>query len=109
MRDVIRKTTQRRKTMHEDETSRKGLFEKLFAGKSSASREQRVREYIVYRIRHGARLNEVLKEDYVQRVCSPGELDEILRDPRLIHEEREELERFFEDERMQPQFARRRR
>lgn len=95
--------------MNREEPSRKGFFEKLFAGKSSAAREQRVREYIVYRIRHGARLSEVVEEDYVQRVCSPEEIDEILRDPRLIREEREELERFFEDERMQPSFVRRRR
>lgn len=95
--------------MQEDENPRKGIFERMFAGNGRTAREEKVREYIVHRIHGGARLSDVLQEEYVQRGCSRDELDEILRDPRLIHEEREELERFFEDERIHPSSARRRR
>lgn len=95
--------------MQEDENPRKGLFERMFAGNPRAAGEDKVREYIVHRIRHGASLKEILQEEYVQRSCNQDELDEVVRDPRLIHEEREELERFFEDGRLDPTLARRRR
>lgn len=95
--------------MHEDRTPRKGFFERLFAGSPRAARENKVREYIVHRTCHGALLNDVLQEEYVKRGCSQNELNEILRDPRLIREEREELQRFFKDGRLDPALARRRR
>lgn len=95
--------------MNRDETPRKRLLDRMFEGNSRTAREEKVREYIVHRIHGGARVSDVLQEEYVQRGCSHDEVDEILRDPRLIHEEREELERFFEDGRIDPSLARRRR
>ena len=88
--------------MQEDESTRQGLFERLFGGNSRTAREDRVREYIIHRARQGACLSDVLREEYVQRNCNQDELDEIVRDPRLIHDEREELERFFTDGRLAP-------
>ncbi|CAN5210034.1 hypothetical protein BH24ACT16_BH24ACT16_16650 [soil metagenome] len=95
--------------MNKEENTRQSLFDRLFAGKVSAEREDRVRDYIVHRVRHGACLKDVLEEEYVQRNCDQDELDEILRDPRLIHEEREKLERFFSDGHLDPALALRRR
>lgn len=92
--------------MQEDHP-RKGLFERLFAGSRRSAREDKVREYIIHRIRGGARVNEVLQEEYVRDNCNRDELDEIVRDPRLIREEREELRRVFEDGRLDPALARR--
>lgn len=86
-----------------------GLFERLFKGNRHTARENRVREYIVHRVRGGARLGEVLKEGYVRRNCDQDELDDIVRDPRLIHAEREEFERFFEDGRIDSALSTRRR
>ncbi len=83
--------------MNKEENTRQSLFDRLFAGQVSAEREEWVREYTVHRVRHGAILRGVLEEEYVQRNCDQEELDEILRDPRLIHEEREKLERFYLD------------
>lgn len=94
--------------MNRAENTRQSLFDRLFAGKVSAEREDRVREYIVHRVHHGAYLKDVLQEEYVQRNCNEDELDEIVRDPRLIHEEREELERFFADGHLDPSHALRR-
>lgn len=88
--------------MQKDRSTRKGFFERLFEGNTRTAREDRVREYITHRIHHGACLSDVLQEEYVQRVCSREELDEIVRDPRLVHEEREELKRFFKDGRLDP-------
>lgn len=93
--------------MQEDRTPRGGIFERLFAGSRRAPREDRVREYIVHRTRNGARLNDILREDYVRDNCSREELDEIVRDPRLIREERKELRRLFRDGRLDPALARR--
>lgn len=95
--------------MQEDRAPRRGIFERLFAGSPRAPREDRVREYIIHRTRHGARLDDVLREDYVLSNCSKDELDEIVRDPRLIREEREELQRLFTDGRLDPALALRRR
>lgn len=87
---------------------REGLFERLFRGNRRSAREDRVREYIVHRSRQGVSLKEALQEDYVRRNCNQDELDEVVRDPRLIHEEREELRRFFTDGRFDPALSRRR-
>ena len=93
--------------MHEGE-NREGLFERLFGGNSRTNREDRVREYIIHRVHQGACLDDVLQEEYVQRNCDEDELDEVVRDPRLIHEEREKLEHFFADGHLDPAPAPRR-
>lgn len=94
--------------MQEHGGTRESFFDRLFRGNSRTAREDRVREYIIHRARQGAYLSDVLREEYVQRNCNRDELDEVVRDPRLIHEEREELKRFFEDGRLDPACAPRR-
>lgn len=88
--------------------TREGLFERLFKGNRRSAREDRVREYIAHRARQGASLSEAIQEDYVQHNCNQDELDEVVRDPRLIHEERRDLARFFTDGHLDPELALRR-
>lgn len=95
--------------MKREENAHEGLFERLFGSHGITTREDWVREYIVHRACQGASLSDVLQEEYVQRNCDKDELDEIVRDPRLIHEEREALERFFADGHLDPAQALRRR
>ena len=92
--------------MNRDETPRKRLLDRMFEGNSRTAREEKVREYIVHRIHGCARVSDVLQEEYVRDNCNRDELDEIVRDPRLIREEREELRRVFEDGRLDPALAR---
>lgn len=88
--------------MHKKGSGHESLFERLFGGSSRDAREDRVREYIVHRVHHGACLSDVLQEEYVRRNCNRDEVNEIVRDPRLIQREREELESFFADGRFDP-------
>jgi hypothetical protein len=89
-----------------DETTYKSFFARVLQSLSGGSnrnlREERVREYIVYRQGHGARLKEVLQERYVLRNCSREEVDEIIRDPRLVHASRTSLEEAFKSGELDP-------
>lgn len=89
-----------------DEPAREPAFEKvfgnLFSGPGHTPREEKVREYIGHRLGHGAHLEEVLQEEYVRRHCSQEQIDAIVRDPRLIHEDRESLHRLFESGELDP-------
>lgn len=78
------------------------MFGNLFSGPGHSRREEKVREYIGHRLSHGAHLEEVLREEYVRRHCSQEEIDAIVRDPRLIREDRESLHRLFESGEMDP-------
>ena len=90
----------------ENEPTHERLFERLFgnffSGSGRTQQEDKVREYILHRLNHGAHLAEVLQEEYVHRNCSKDEVDEIIRDPRLIHEDREGLKRLFESGELDP-------
>ena len=88
--------------MQEHAENREGILERMFRGNSRKDREDRVREYVVHRVHQGACLEDVLKEEYVQRKCNRDELNEIVRDPRLIQEERETLKRFFSEGALDP-------
>lgn len=89
-----------------DEPVQKPVFEKLVedlvGNHGHAINEDRVREHIAHRLDHGARLSEVLREEYVRRNCTEEELNEVLRDPRLVHEERVSLRRLFESGELDP-------
>lgn len=96
-----------------DEPVREPLFERLFgnlfSGPGHTPPEERVREYISYRLCRGAHLADVLREDYVRRNCSEEQINAIIQDPRLIHEDRVSLHRLFESGELDPVPARRRR
>ena len=106
-----RHTKWRVRVPRENEPTHERLFERLFgnffSGSGRTQREDKVREYISHRLNGGAHLTEVLQEKYVLRNCSRDEVDEIIRDPRLIHEDREGLKRLFESGELDPISARR--
>jgi hypothetical protein len=60
-----------------------------------AEREEKVLRYINHRLDADAALREVLQEPYVRRNCSQDEIDEILRNPDLVHHCREHLAHVF--------------
>lgn len=80
-------------------TERRPLWERLLVGTGDfpgSERERKVLDYVVYRIREGANLHEVLQEDYVRRNCSQAEIDRLVGgSPELAHAARERLERAF--------------
>ena len=75
------------------------------SGSAHAPQEDGVRKYIGHRLGNGAHLEEVLEEEYVRRNCSEEEVNTIIRDPRLIHEDRESLRRLFESGDLDPTSA----
>jgi len=84
------------------------VFERLFLGSSArARREEKVLHYVVHRINGGARLPNVLREEYVRRNCPQNEIDEIVSNPELVHACRARLERAFESDELSPRRHRR--
>jgi hypothetical protein len=74
------------------------FWERLMFGREHgprAEREEKVLRYIVHRLDEEARLHDVLQETYVRRNCTQEMVDEIIRNPELVHACREHLERVF--------------
>jgi hypothetical protein len=74
------------------------FWEQLMFGREHgprAEREEKVLRYIVHRLDEEARLHDVLQETYVRRNCTQEMVDEIIRNPELVHACREHLERVF--------------
>jgi hypothetical protein len=67
-----------------------------------AEREEKVLRYINHRIDADADLRDVLQEPYVRRNCSQDEIDEILRNPELVHHCREHLAHVFASGELDP-------
>ena len=101
-----RHTKRRVRVSRDTESTHERLFERLFgnffSGSGRTQQEDKVREFILHRLNHGAHLAEVLQEEYVLRNCSKDEVDEIIRDPRLIHENRVGLKQLFESGELDP-------
>ena len=85
-----------------DELFSKKFVEDLFGGSNHTLSEDRVREYVIHRVKNGAHLGDVLEEDYVRRNCSQGQIDEIENDPRLVHAAREGMEQTFSSGELDP-------
>ena len=83
------------------------LFGNLFGGSGRTLQEGKVRKHVPHRLDHGAHLAEVIHEKYVRRNCSEEEINEVIRDPRLIHDARVSLHRLFESGELDPASARR--
>jgi hypothetical protein len=74
------------------------FWEQLMFGREHgprAEREEKVLRYIVHRLDEEAHLRDVLQETYVRRNCTQEMIDEIIRNPELVHACREHLERVF--------------
>ena len=81
------------------------FLERLVFGRQHgprAEREERVLQYILHRMDADADLRDVLQESYVRRNCSPGEIDEIIMNPELVHHCREHLEHVFASGELDP-------
>jgi hypothetical protein len=79
-------------------TAQQPFWERLMFGREHgprAEREDKVLRYIVHRLDEEASLRDVLQETYVRRNCTQEMVDEIIRNPELVHACREHLERVF--------------
>ena len=76
--------------------------EYLFVGSSHDEPEKKVLEYIVHRVKAGAHLKDVVEEDYVLRNASKQEVNELIKDPELVHAARERMELTFGSEELRP-------
>lgn len=87
----------------EDERTRASSLRKIFLGSHvRAEREEKVLQYVIHRANEGARLHDVVGEDYVRRNCSQAEIEKIVQDPELVHACREHLWRTFESGELDP-------
>jgi hypothetical protein len=81
------------------------FWERLMFGREHgprAEREEKVLRYIVHRLDEEAHLRDVLQETYVRRNCTQEMVDEIIRNPELVHACREHLERVFASGELDP-------
>jgi hypothetical protein len=79
-----------------EQGERRSFWNRLFGGsRNSSAREERVLQYIIHRVGDGAKLQDVVQEDYVRRNATSDEVKEICSNPRLVASARESLERDF--------------
>jgi len=83
------------------------LKKMLFGDSSHTEREEKVLRYVIHRMNEDARLLDVIREDYVRRNCSPGEINKIVNDPELVHACREHLWATFRSGELDPSRRRR--
>lgn len=83
-------------------TEGKSSFWKRLFGPLPSGREQKVLEYVVYRINDGANLREVLGEEYVRRLASPREIEQILENPKLVEAARRAMGEDFSSGKLDP-------
>ena len=61
----------------------KSLWSRLFGGRRRTAREEKVLAYVVRRLEDGARLQDVVQDQYVRRMTTEDEMRRILADPRV--------------------------
>ena len=71
------------------------FWTKLFDDRYRSGRQQKVLDYVVHRLGDGARLRDVTGEEYVRRLASPAEVEEILQNPKLIETARLRMQEAF--------------
>jgi hypothetical protein len=69
----------------------------MVLGPYPSKREELVLEYVIYRLSDGARLEDIVREQYVRRHASPDEVKDILDNPELVEAARRKLEEDFEE------------
>jgi len=80
----------------------KALWARLFGRSHGWTRGDKVLEYVLLRIGEGARLQEVVQEEYVRRMATRHEMVRILTDLRIVGSSREGMRRDLGLERMSP-------
>ncbi len=78
------------------------FWDEFFSRSHHYEREQKVLEYICYRIGEGAHLGDVIQEEYVRRNASQAEIDDILENPRLVETAHEQMRDEFSSGRLDP-------
>ena len=78
-----------------EQGERRSFWNRLFGGSRSSAREEKVLQYIIHRIEKGAKLGEVVQEDYVRRNATSDEVKQICSNPRLVAAARESLGQDF--------------
>lgn len=68
-------------------------FARLFGGSGPPAREERLLAYIVHRLDKGARLDDVVREEYVRRQASSREVERIVSNPEIVTTARERMRR----------------
>ena len=63
---------------------------------------EKVLRYIIHRIDQDADLHQGLRDPYVRRDCSQGEIDEIVSSTDLVHAARKHLEQTFRSGALDP-------
>ena len=87
--------------MAEDQGKR-SFWRRLFSVETGSAREQKVVGYFMHRIAEGASLREVAQEEYVRRNATPGEVEEILHNPKLLESAHEHMRHDFESGELDP-------
>jgi hypothetical protein len=64
----------------------------MVLGPYPSKREELVLEYVIYRLSDGARLEDIVREQYVRRHASPDEVQDILDNPQLVEGARRKVE-----------------
>lgn len=67
------------------------LWKKIFGNPGAQEREGKVLGYISNRLRDGASLKDVVREDYVRRNLSRPEVDGMISDPKFLRTARERM------------------
>jgi gamma-glutamyltranspeptidase len=67
----------------------RSFWARLFGSSRGSVRQRKVLEYIVHRTDEGARLEEIVQEEYVRRQAAPAEVERILSHPELVEAARE--------------------
>jgi nucleotide-binding universal stress UspA family protein len=80
-----------RRPRREGAEKKRSFWETLF-GPRRSEREEKVLEYIIHRLGDGAHLRDVMQEEYVRRLASPDEVEDILDNPRLVEAARKKME-----------------
>lgn len=89
--------------MAEERQGKRPFWARVFGGGQQPSeREERVLEYIVHRTNEGVNLRDVVDEEYVRRNATKSQVEDILRDPRLVQSARERMKEAFESGELDP-------
>ncbi len=78
-----------------EQGERRSFWKRLFGGSRNSAREEKVLRYIIHRVEEGAKLQEVVQENYVRRNATSDEVKEICSNPRLVAAARQSLGRDF--------------
>lgn len=81
---------------------KQSFWDRLFSSRHDTEREEKVVEYISYRLKDGAHLRDVLGEEYVRRNASPDEVEQIIENPKLVHVAYEQMRADFSSGELDP-------